>query len=166
MTERPSQRPGAPRSEVRGMALRGAASRLYHVWFSPKRRKHALQGEIRSHVLESLDQIARERHIILIECEGLPDHIHLLLRLPEALTLPQAMRHLKGTSARRIFQLMPELRSDLNSDHFWQRGYGAKAVEPGAIPTIRKYIGQHRPNNPEPRTSVRGAATHETGNTG
>ncbi len=162
MTERPSQRVGAPRTEVRGMDLRSPASGIYHVWFSPKRRAHALQGDIRLHVLESLDQIARERHILLIECESLPDHIHLLLRLSEALTLPQAMRHLKGASARRIFQLMPELRSDLNSDHFWQRGYGARPVEIGAISTIRKYIKQHRSDDTEPRTSVRGVATLET----
>ena len=149
---------GTPRTEVRGMALRGAASHLYHVWFSPKRRRHALQSDVSYCALQSLDQIAKMHDILLIERESLPDHIRLLLRLPEALSLPQAMRYLKGASARRIFQVMPELRSDLKSNHFWQRGYGARAVGPGAIPTIRRYIRKHGSNNPEPRTSVRGAA--------
>jgi REP element-mobilizing transposase RayT len=157
MTERPSS-VSTPRTEVRGMA-RGDAPRLYHIWFSPKRRTHALQGDIRSSVFQSLDRIATEHNILIIEAESLPDHIHLLLRLPEALTLPKAVRYLKGASARRILQLMPELKSDLQSNHFWQRGYGARPVEPGAMPTIRRYIRQHRPNIAEPRTSVRGELT-------
>jgi putative transposase len=107
-------RGSAPRTEVRGMAC-GDASRLYHVRFSPKRRTHALQGDIRSCLLQSLDRIAREHNILLIEGESLPDHIHLLLRLPGALSLPKAIRYLKGASARRIFQLMPELKSDLRA---------------------------------------------------
>jgi putative transposase len=154
MTEQASSG-SAPRTEVRGMACRDAP-RLYHVWFSPRRRIHALQGDIRCCLFQSLDRIAREHNILLIERQSLPDHIHLLLRLPRALSLPKAIRYLKGASARRIFQLMPELKSDLKSSHFWQRGYGARALEPGAIPTVRKYIQQHRPNNTEPRTSVRG----------
>ncbi len=135
------------------------APRLYHIWFSPKRRTRALQDDVRSYVFQSLDRIAAEHNILIIEAESLPDHVHLLLRLPQTLTLPKAMRYLKGASARRIFQLMPELKSDLQSNHFWQRGYGARPVEPGAIPTIRRYIRQHRPSSVEPRTSVRGEPT-------
>ena len=154
MTERPSS-VSTPRTEVRGMARRDTP-RLYHIWFSPIRRTHALQGDIRSSVFQSLDRIATEHNILIIEAESLPDHIHLLLRLPEALTLPKAMRYLKGASARRILQLIPELKSDLQSNHFWQRGYGARPVEPGAMPTIRRYIRRHRLYSAEPRTSVRG----------
>lgn len=157
MTERASQSTAAPRTEVRGITS-SDSSRLCHVWFSPKRRTHALQGDIQPCVFQALDQVATEHNILLIERESLPDHIHLLLRLPESLALPQAMRYLKGTSARRVFQLMPELKSDLKSNHFWQRGYGAKTVEPGAIPSIRRYIRQHRSAILEPRTSVRGEA--------
>jgi putative transposase len=145
MTERPLS-VMAPRTEVRGMDRRDAP-RLYHVWFSPKRRIHALEGDIRSCILQSLRRIATDHNVFLIEGASLPDHIHLLLRLPEALTLPNAMRYLKGASARRVLQLMPELRSDLQGNHFWQRGYGAKAVEPGAMPTVRTYIRRHHANS-------------------
>ena len=147
MTEQTAHNTAAPRTEVRGMDLPKRASRLYHVWFSPKRRAHALQGDVLSCVLQSIDQIAREHHIFLIEREGSAEHVHLLLRLPNELTLPQAMRYLKGASARHIFQLIPELRADIGSNHFWQRGYGARSVEAGAIPTIRSYIRQHRSND-------------------
>ena len=157
MPERAPKSTAAPRTEVRGITS-SDRSRLFHVWFSPKRRSHALQGDIQSCVFQALDQVATEHNFLLIERESLPDHIHLLLRLAESLALPQAMRYLKGTSARRVFQLMPELRSDLKSNHFWQRGYGAKTVDPGAIPSIRRYIRQHRSVTLEPRTSVRGEA--------
>lgn len=150
-----------PRTEVRGMAESAEQPRIFHVWFCPKRRARALEGDIRTEVFRSLNEIARDREMQLIARGSLPDHIHLLLRLPAKLTLSQAMRYLKGASARHVFQTIPELKGDLRSEHFWQRGYGAKAVEPGAVPTIREYIRDHdAPESLEPRTSVRGAALH------
>ncbi len=47
MTEPASQSTAAPRTEVRGITS-SDSSRRYHVWFSPKRRTHALQGDIQS----------------------------------------------------------------------------------------------------------------------
>ena len=67
------------------------------------------------------------------------------------------MRYLKGASARRVFQHFPELKLDLGNDHFWQRGYGFKLIDPGALASIRAYIRAHQDELAvEPRTSVRG----------
>ena len=141
-----------PRTEVRG------SNSVYHVWFSPRRRKAALQGDIAGAAADALRAIARRRGIHILECETYFDHAHLLLQLPENATLPQAMRHLKGASARYLFQTFPELKLDIGHDHFWQRGYGARAVGPGQLKTVRAYIRAHRPET-EPRSLLRGAAT-------
>ena len=39
MTERSPERGPAPRTKVRGMVKPPGESRLYHVWFSPKRNR-------------------------------------------------------------------------------------------------------------------------------
>jgi REP element-mobilizing transposase RayT len=50
------------------------------------------------------------------------------------------MNHIKGASARRIFQRVPDLKVDAGVNSFWQTRYGFKVIEPGAVPTVRKYI--------------------------
>ena len=162
MTETVSGSPAesVPRTEVRGMNSDAQRPCTFHVWFSPKRRAPALEGEIRSLVYSTLDEVARDRGVELMACGSLPDHIHLLLRLPQGMGLPQAMRYLKGTSAHRVLQTIPEVKLQLSSDHFWQRGYGSKPVPDGAVRATRDYIRGHgAADGPEPRTSVRGAAS-------
>jgi len=59
------------------------------------------------------------------------DNAHLLLRsTPEELA--KAVKQLKGVSARRLFQLFPELKMDAQTDNFWQRGFGYREVLEGA----------------------------------
>jgi REP-associated tyrosine transposase len=105
---------------------------IVHVWFATKRRRRILEGDL-------LDA-ARVHAIDLMEVDGVIDHVHLLLRLDDASTLPRAMNLLKGVSARRIFQAMPDLKHDLKTGSFWQTGYGAKLIPDGAVPQVRTYI--------------------------
>lgn len=135
----------------------GLDKRIYHAWFSPKRRKETLHRDVDITIKGTLAFIAGQRGIDLLECETHSDHVHLLLRLPSGMPLAQAMRYLKGASARYVFQQFPDLKLDLRHDHFWQRGYGFKPIHPGAIASVRTYIRAHRDQpEKEPRTSVRG----------
>ncbi len=140
-----------PRTEVRGLM-----TPTFHVWFSPRRRKAALQGDIATAARDLLLAIARERGIEMLECQPTLDHVHLLMRLPPLMSVAQALQLLKGASARRLFQEFQGLKLDLGHDHFWQRGYGYRFVHPSAIPAIRKYIRRHERHELEPRTLVRG----------
>jgi len=56
------------------------------------------------------------------------------------MTCRRQMKALKGKSAHRVFEAVPELKLDGKTKNLWQRGYGWKTVEPGAEPTIRRYI--------------------------
>ncbi len=147
-----------PRTEVRGLVA------TYHVWFSPRGRRPALQGEIAAEARDALRGIARRRLIGLLECETGPDHVHLLVQVPHHLALSQVMQFLKGASARSIFLRFPELKLDLGHDHLWQRGYGLRRVDPAAVKSVRAYIKRHRTHDDiEPRTSVRGDESKASG---
>ena len=122
----------------------------YHVWFSPKRRRAILEGEIAKVAREGLLDTARVNGIGLIECETSYDHVHLVVALNEQQNLASVMHQLKGASAHRVFQHMPELKLDLKDVSLWQRGYGHRKVEPAELPRVRQYVRGHR-EEPEPR---------------
>jgi putative transposase len=113
---------------------------LVHVWFATKNRRKILEGDLLAAVLDELRSAARAHAIDLLEANAIIDHVHLLLMVGSPSELPRAMNLLKGVSARRIFQSMPELKHDLRTTSFWQAGYGAKLIPPAAADQVRRYI--------------------------
>ena len=117
---------------------------LYHVWFSTKGRRQALDGEVGDEVKRLLVETARQTGIRLLEFELVADHAHLLVALTQTQSLPSVMHRLKGASARFIFLKVPELKVDLGHNSFWQKGYGSRRISPGEVPAIRQYIRTQR----------------------
>lgn len=115
-------------------------SETYHVWFSTRRRKWLLQGEVEERALALIRKIAVDNTIELLASETMIDHVHLLLRLTPDQNLSSCMHRLKGASARRLFQEMPGLKLDIGMEHFWQKRFGSKLVAPQAVDSVRRYI--------------------------
>ena len=113
-----------PRNELRGLA---GEPRLYHVWFSTKRRKWLLQGDVDVQAKALFRRIAIEKGIDLRECETMVDHAHLLL-LARSGELAREVKLLKGISARRLLQQFPSVRLDAHTANFWQRGFGYREL--------------------------------------
>ncbi|OGO52396.1 MAG: hypothetical protein A2148_05710 [Chloroflexi bacterium RBG_16_68_14] len=116
----------------------------YHVWFSPKNREAILEGAIAEITRAKLVEAAATRGITLVECEMGYDHVHMLLELHEGQALPSVMHLLKGISAHRVFEEVPELKIDLRHTSFWQRGYGYRKVGALELSRVRRYIRNHR----------------------
>jgi REP element-mobilizing transposase RayT len=112
----------------------------YHIWFSTKRRKWLLQGEVAGVAERAIRDVARNDGIKLLECKTAIDHVHLVVELPSSEELPPTMKALKGKSARRAFQEIDGLKLNARTEHLWQRGYGWKLVPDGAERTVRQYI--------------------------
>lgn len=112
----------------------------YHIWFSTKRRKWLLEGDVAGTAERAIWDVARNDGIRLLECQTAIDHVHLMVELGSALELPATMKALKGKSARTVFQEIDGLKMDARTEHLWQRGYGWKLVPPGADATVRRYI--------------------------
>jgi len=117
---------------------------LYHVWFSTKGRRQALEGELGDDVRQLLLEIAQRAGIRLLELEMAADHVHLLVGLKESQTLPFVMHQLKGASARLLFLKYPELKGDMGHSSFWQKGYGWRKIEPDEAPAVKHYIRTQR----------------------
>jgi putative transposase len=99
-----------------------------------------LQGDIAITAKELFQSIAAEKGIVLHECEAVIDHAHLLLDSADRPQLARTMHLLKGVSAKRLFEVYPDLKLDASTLHFWQKGYGAKVVPESRMPMTRKYI--------------------------
>ncbi len=112
----------------------------HHVWFATKRRKWLLQGDVDHAAKDLIRKAARDKGICLMECETAVDHVHLLLQLRPHQTLSRVMNLLKGISSRRLHMAFPELNLDSGSDHFWQRGYSFRSIQPGSLTTRRQYV--------------------------
>ena len=113
--------------------------RLYHVWFSTKARKEALQGELGDDARRLLTETAQRAGIRRLEDDMAVDHVHLLVALAEGQTLPSVMHQLKGATARSVFLKYPELKSDLGHISFWQKGYGSCRLDASEVPGVRRY---------------------------
>ncbi|MBE3111092.1 MAG: IS200/IS605 family transposase [Acidobacteria bacterium] len=116
------------------------AKRIYHVCFSTKGRKPALQGEIESDVRKSLAQIAKRTNIGLLEFELSVDHVHMLLQLASDESLSSTMQQLKGACSREIFLEYPDLKLDMGHQAFWQKGYAFRQVHPSEVRGLRYYV--------------------------
>jgi putative transposase len=101
---------------------------LFHVWFSTKYRREALQDERREFVLACFNRIAEDYTIDLLEAEAQFDHVHMLLRVADQPALSRTMMLLKGISARQVFEKEPELRLSMGSLSFWQKKYGWRQI--------------------------------------
>ena len=56
---------------------------------------------------------------MILSKELQPDHIRLLISLPSAVAVADAVKIPKGTTARRLFQQSPSPKRHLGNGHLW-----------------------------------------------
>jgi REP element-mobilizing transposase RayT len=65
---------------------------------------------------------------------GMPDHVHIVARLPTNVSVADAVRTVKSNSSR----WMNERSGDMKFG--WQRGYSAFSVSQSAVPIVARYV--------------------------
>jgi REP element-mobilizing transposase RayT len=110
-------------------------SLLAHVVFSTSERRPFLSEAIRPDAHAYIGGILRQLRAVPIAIGGTPDHVHLLIRLPPNLALPDCLRVVKTNSSRSINERWPERRF-----FSWQGGYGAFTVSESNREVVIQYI--------------------------
>ncbi len=72
---------------------------------------------------------------IAFEINGMPDHVHLLVKLSQKKSIADVLRELKADSSGWVHQEFPALKS-----FGWQLGYAAFTVSESQIGRVRQYI--------------------------
>ena len=117
----------------------------YHLVWSPKYRKHILEGAVGLRVEQMFKEIADAYDITIDEMEVSPDHVHLFCSFPPRYSIAQVVGRFKSLSARAVFGEFPEVKRKLWGGEFWEDGYFARTVgDKVTAEVIRKYIQRHK----------------------
>ena len=112
----------------------------YHMIWCPKYRRDMLIGTIATETESMLDRICAENGWPMISKEIQADHIHLFVAIPPAIAVANAVKVLKGTTARWLFLKFPELKKRLWGGHLWSPSYYVGTAGNVSAETIRRYI--------------------------
>jgi putative transposase len=108
---------------------------LVHVVFSTRKRTPFIDAALQADLYPYLAAILRERGATLIALGGMPDHVHILLRLKADQKLADIVRAIKAISSKWIHE-----RPESIPDFAWQEGYAAFSVSVSQEAVVKSYI--------------------------
>ena len=76
----------------------------------------------------------------LVEFNGEPDHVHLLINYPPTVSVSKLVNSLKGVSSRRLRQANQEMQYHYRKHAIWSPSYFAGSCGGTTIAVVRKYI--------------------------
>ena len=100
----------------------------YHIVFIPKYRRKAIYGKLRADIGQILRQLCDYKNVEIIEAHAMPDHIHMLLKIPPKISVSGFMGYLKGKSVLMIFERHANLKYRYGNRHFWAKGLFVSTV--------------------------------------
>ena len=112
----------------------------YHVVWCPKYRRSVLIGTVAESLSALLSEVCEENNWKILNLEIQPDHIHLFVSIPPSKSVSEAVKRLKGTTARKLFLKHPELKKQLWDGHLWSPSYYVGTTGNVSAETIRRYI--------------------------
>lgn len=112
------------------------SSLFTHIVFSTKYRQPLIDPALEAQLFPYFSGIVRQRAGKLYVANGTEDHVHLLVELPPAISIADAVQELKGGSSRWIRKERPTFA--------WQRGYGAFAVSRSGVSQVATYIERQK----------------------
>ena len=108
---------------------------LFHIVFSTKNRDPIIEIQRRDELYRYIGGIIKGENGILLEIGGMPDHIHLLLKLKPTHSISDMMRKVKGNSSKWMNE-----KKRLKARFSWQDGYGAFSVSESQVAVVIQYI--------------------------
>ncbi len=111
----------------------------YHIVFGTKHRLPYITAMLEPRLYSYIGGIIAEKRGVLIEINGMPDHVHALASLRPGIALAEMVQRIKGGSSRWINE------QRLCRETFgWQAGYSAFSVSESRIPGLRRYIRRQK----------------------
>jgi len=107
---------------------------LHLVW-STWRRQPFITADLQQRVYSSLAHHCAELGADVIAIGGMPDHVHVFVRMPTTISISEFVRRLKGASSHFVTHVLgsPE-------PFKWQGGYGVFSVSKRHVPAVRNYV--------------------------
>lgn len=111
-------------------------SQIYvQVIFTVKRREKLIPRAKKEELFKYITGIVKNHGQLLIQINGVEDHIHILLSIKPSIRLSDLVRDIKSNSSRFINE------KDWCDKRFsWQQGFGAFSYSHTEVDRVRKYI--------------------------
>lgn len=89
---------------------------------------------------EAFGSAAAKLECEIIEMDGEPDHVHLLVAYPPKLAVSVMVNNLKSVSSRLLRQQNAHLRMQSKTGLLWSRSYFVCSTGEATIETLRAYV--------------------------
>jgi putative transposase len=118
---------------------------LLHVVFSTKHRQAWITPDVAERLYGYIGGIVRAEQGVLLDINGVEDHVHLYLRWRTDESIANLMRVVKARSSKWIHETFPAL-----AEFYWQEGYSVFTVSKSQEPAVKAYIAsQHEHHRKE-----------------
>lgn len=108
---------------------------FYHTVFSTKHRELLITEEIEQRLYPFLGGIVRDLGCTSIAINGMPDHVHLLVRYRQDLSHSELLQQIKGRSSKWMNETFVDA-----TKFGWQEGYGGFTVSKSSVDAVEAYI--------------------------
>ena len=121
----------------------------YHVAWATHSRTPLISRRWRPQLLEIMNDEVNKRGGWLIRQNAMPDHAHLLVRLPPTLRISDFLGEVKGATAYRVnHDLRPKFKLR------WQEGYGVLSLRKAQLGRVSRYIDNQEEHHQKGTLSV------------
>lgn len=103
---------------------------LLHCVFSTKQRRDLIRKP--EELWRYVAALAYNKNIHVLAAGGTANHLHVLILLPQTITLAKAMQDIKANSSRWLGETSARFQ--------WQEGYGAFSVSQSQRQAVMDYI--------------------------
>jgi REP element-mobilizing transposase RayT len=118
------------------MAMGHAFHQLYyHFAWSTHARIALIRRDYRPALLKIVNEEAKKCGGWPIRHNAMPEHVHLLVRLPPTVAVSEFIGQVKGAASYRVNE---EIRPSFNLK--WQEGYGVLTLRKNELEAVSRYI--------------------------
>lgn len=121
---------------------------FYHLIWATHAREPHIHRSWRTELLRIVNEEAIKRGGCPIRHNAMPDHIHLLTRLPPTVSVSDFVGPLKGATSFRVNrEIKPKFKLA------WQEGFGAMTLRKDELEKVSRYIDRQEEHHRSGRLS-------------
>jgi putative transposase len=121
----------------------------YHFAWATHSRIASIHRDYRTHLLKIVNEEAEKRGGWPIRHNAMPDHVHLLVRLPPTVRVSDYIGQVKGATAHRVNE-----ETKPSSKLTWQEGYGVLTLRKDEEEKVSCYIDNQETHHSNGKLSV------------
>jgi putative transposase len=121
----------------------------YHFAWATSGRRGLIPREHRPRLLTIVNEETKKRGGWPIRHNAMPDHVHLLVRLPPSTCVSDFIGQVKGATTHRVNE---EIKTD--GKLIWQEGYGVLTLRKDELEKVSRYIDNQETHHQTGRLSV------------